>query len=232
MDKRLGRPRVYSLNEGYFDVIDLESKAYWCGFLSADGCIYDNRVKLKLSLKDESHLTKFVNDLSSNQPIATGVDNLGYKWASVTINSKKMVNSLKRLGITERKSLSIYPARVDQDVKRHFWRGVVDGDGCIQIKKDSACVLNLVGSEAMCNGFSDWVESVSSSRPRVAKSRSIYSVDVCGDGRVHDVLAFLYGGSTVYLSRKKDRAADILSGKDVNGRATVMKRSKRDLVYI
>ena len=59
--------RRFNVNHSYFNVIDSEDKAYWLGFLFADGCVRKTKtgsqVVLKLSVKDENHLIKFKNDL-------------------------------------------------------------------------------------------------------------------------------------------------------------------------
>ncbi len=47
-------------NIDIFNEIDTEEKAYWLGFLYADGCVMDNHIfKLTLSDQDEDHLIKF-----------------------------------------------------------------------------------------------------------------------------------------------------------------------------
>jgi hypothetical protein len=38
------------VDEHMFDVIDTEEKAYWLGFMYADGCIYSKEYRLELSL--------------------------------------------------------------------------------------------------------------------------------------------------------------------------------------
>lgn len=38
------------VDECVFDVIDTEEKAYWLGFMYADGCIYSKEYRLELSL--------------------------------------------------------------------------------------------------------------------------------------------------------------------------------------
>ena len=54
--------RKYRCNETYFDHIDSESKAYWLGFIYADGCISNNgyRFEVRLSKNDEDHLIKLM----------------------------------------------------------------------------------------------------------------------------------------------------------------------------
>jgi len=54
-----------SLYEEAFDNIDTEEKAYWLGFLYADGWVSSkgNTVGLTLALKDIEHLKKYNNFL-------------------------------------------------------------------------------------------------------------------------------------------------------------------------
>ena len=48
--------RRFDVNHSYFSTIDSEEKAYWLGFLFADGCVRKthtgSQVVLKLSIKD------------------------------------------------------------------------------------------------------------------------------------------------------------------------------------
>ena len=39
------RPRVYPLNENFFENIDTEEKAYFLGLIAADGCICMSQAK-------------------------------------------------------------------------------------------------------------------------------------------------------------------------------------------
>ena len=57
--------KVYSYDESYFKNIDTEEKAYWLGFLYADGYVRkrqrNSEMRLKLGIKDLDHLEKFKN---------------------------------------------------------------------------------------------------------------------------------------------------------------------------
>ncbi|MBC8427393.1 MAG: hypothetical protein H8D97_00730 [Proteobacteria bacterium] len=53
-------------NEEYFNNIDTKEKAYWLGFIYADGSVSqenskDKRLEIGLSSKDEKHLQKFAD---------------------------------------------------------------------------------------------------------------------------------------------------------------------------
>ena len=64
--------RKHFFNENYFENIDTEEKAYWLGFISADGSIcksskYNSyRLVLNLNRLDEHHILKFKNAICAN----------------------------------------------------------------------------------------------------------------------------------------------------------------------
>ena len=51
--------RIYTLNENYFEQIDTQEKAYFLGFLWADGCNCNGVIHLVLQEKDKYILEKF-----------------------------------------------------------------------------------------------------------------------------------------------------------------------------
>ena len=57
--------RKYALNEAFFEIIDSEEKAYWLGFIAADGCVYRRTLSINLNIKDKAHLEKLIAILNS-----------------------------------------------------------------------------------------------------------------------------------------------------------------------
>ena len=57
--------RKYALNETFFEVINSEEKAYWLGFIAADGCVYRRTLSINLNIKDKEHLEKLITVLNS-----------------------------------------------------------------------------------------------------------------------------------------------------------------------
>lgn len=136
----------YNYNEKFFEKIDDEHKAYWLGFLYADGYIepiYRKdkikafRIEIGLSIKDKNHLEKFLIDIDSNAPISYRKQMLGekeYLSCRVRINNTKICKDLMRLGCTTRKSLTLeFPSEniLPSKYLKDFIRGYFDGDGCI-----------------------------------------------------------------------------------------------------
>ena len=63
--------RKYTLNQHYFDKIDSEEKAYFLGFLYADGCNCQHVGLTSMSLQecDKLILERFAKAIGSNRPI-------------------------------------------------------------------------------------------------------------------------------------------------------------------
>lgn len=129
----------YEVNENYFDVIDNEEKAYWFGFLLADGHVTNNgKIMLTLQEEDYEHLEKFKDALDSNHPIHK---HKTYGSYNITIGSKKLNQSLWDKGFNNNKSWDYDVIKiisyVPKELINHFIRGYFDGDGCVGIYKQS-----------------------------------------------------------------------------------------------
>ena len=126
--------------ENIFEVIDTEEKAYWLGFLAADGCVHGNYIIISLQGKDKEHLEKFKKFLKADSITireTTRVDTKGKlrPYCHFSIGCKKMVEDLKKLGIVERKSLILKPPVIDEKFYYDWIRGFFDGDGGLSYSK-------------------------------------------------------------------------------------------------
>ena len=119
---------TYPFLVNFFSIIDTEEKAYWLGFLAADGNVGSNNpvVSIHLSLTDVDHLSKIRQSLQSTHPIK-----IYNKSCYFTIRSKILTDDLKQYGIVPRKDRIVRAPQIDTFFVRHFWRGVIDGDGCL-----------------------------------------------------------------------------------------------------
>ena len=123
------QPKIERFNHSFFEYINNESKAYWLGFLMADGCVsvsQNPKVAIGLQSKDAQHLAEWHYAIQSH-------NRLCYKSnASVlsTHYSQKMCDDLIKLGCTPRKSLTLQFPSVLKHLEHHFVRGYFDGDGC------------------------------------------------------------------------------------------------------
>ena len=135
------KKKRYSINKNYFSNIDTEEKAYWLGFLYADGCVRELKGKANVTIglnpKDKEHLEKFKKCLDSDSPIRQYDHPKGlYSTSVITINCTKMAYDLIKLGCVPNKTYEkIKMPDINDELKIHFIRGFLDGDGWISLKK-------------------------------------------------------------------------------------------------
>ena len=119
-----------------FDNIDTEEKAYWLGFLYADGCVgsRDNSLELSLQLLDAKHLYKFKSFLNAENKIALDFKIGTFGRCRFSISNKHFKETLISLGCFPQKSLRLeFPKenQVPTEFLIPFIRGYFDGDGCL-----------------------------------------------------------------------------------------------------
>lgn len=208
---RNSKTRKYNINDCYFDKIDSEDKAYWVGFILADGNVYKNVLTIALKISDRIHLDKFNKCINSNYPIKD--NNLKKNPESrLSINSVYMISSLKKLGIVEKKSEIAKPIKsIPNKFEKDFWRGMVDGDGSIITSKDkSKYSISLVGTKDICNGFKEFCLNFSDTIANVIHvKKNLYKFSVSGKKSI-EIIKTIYMDSTINLDRKYNDAIDIL----------------------
>lgn len=231
----------YYYNKDYFSIINTSDKAYWLGFLYADGCInryYKNdklkAMSLELSLcqDDSNHLVKFRDCLESNVPIChkvTHYKNKNYNVSRINICCTKLCYDLINLGCTPQKTYDIkFPSEniVPYKYMRDFLRGYFDGDGCISITKQNNkphIQLTITGMSDMLKSISDFLitENVLRVKSKIYHdSRSnASSVYFYGNDSVKEILDYLYKDSNIYLDRKYQKYIDYYKDyKDIDKR--------------
>ena len=162
--------RRYTLNEAYFDEITTPQQAYWLGFLTADGSItrnaHESTLGLELAKYDAGHLLKFARDIGTDAPVReTRRD-----CVRIRVGSRRIMESLAALGVTERKSLVVEPPLEKlREVERYYWRGLWDGDGHISKSKTRhpKWTIGIVGSLACVDGFASWARQICGSPARI-----------------------------------------------------------------
>ena len=186
-------------DDAYFHSIDTEEKAYWLGFLTADGYIStDSRIGISLGIRDIEHLYKFKSALNGFQTVSQNG-----RVCKFVICSPEMVADLASHGILPRKTFSTKPAQVAPELARHYWRGIIDGDG--YISKDGK-KLTLVGDYEVILGFQAFVLAhCSIMKANIGRKENIYSLQL-REKVTRRILDVLYRDATVFLERKYERA--------------------------
>jgi hypothetical protein len=129
----LSRPRnLIQVKRDYFHLINEQEKAYWLGFLAADGSVIckDGRYIIFFALqeKDRHWLERYRDTVAPGAAIAKYRDGL----YMVTISSKEMVEDLMRYGLLPNKTHSLaFPTTISDEYVASFILGYFDGDGSL-----------------------------------------------------------------------------------------------------
>ncbi len=202
-------PRNYALNHRFFATIDTEEKAYWLGFLSADGCISDsNTLIVGLSPKDEDHLVRLRTALGANHPLYRKPDGTA---AVLAITSVVMARDLAQFGVVPRKTFTIrWPTNLPDNMLRHYARGYVDGDGGFTIW-NSKTMFRVTSSREYLLGMQRFlVDTCQLRATRILESSGkgnplVGDLVYSGWHQVSRLFHFLYDDATIFLPRKKER---------------------------
>jgi predicted XRE-type DNA-binding protein len=212
----IGGPR--KVNRHYFDVIDTEEKAYWLGFIAADGWVTAKQVKLALAAVDADHVRAFRDVLDSDATISrreksANSGHWGGARVEVAISSIDLVQALAVAGIHARKSLTAEPWAGPLELMRHYWRGAFDGDGGFHKEpKERGWSLSFVGSQAMVAGFSAFARQATGSSAKMRpKKGGIWGFEVHGRLGPRRLSAALYEDVAVALPRKLAFASELLA---------------------
>lgn len=205
----------YPLKEDVFDEITEES-AYWIGFLMADGCIKKvnsyKYITLSLGIGDENHVEKFKFFMGATNHKVMEVKKRNSLQKMVSFGSQKIFDKLIEYGVTPRK---IKTAKVVDILKfnRHFWRGVIDGDGRLVLSQGKYPELILVGSHILCEQFSDYAKTlVPESFSNIYSTKSIYGWSASASHAVI-IIKELYNDCKIALDRKLEKATQFIGWK-------------------
>lgn len=219
--ERMGMKKYpYICDYHYFDNIDTEEKAYWLGFLMADGWISRSDktnscvVGLELQYGDIGHLRKFNKSINGNYnivdtwkkcPISTNPNKFNH-LCSLRIFSVHMFESLKSLGFSKDKTYSCSIPSIDNELLRHFIRGYYDGDGILCFTNKSFHVDFITASNSLFNDikqilFNNNFKFSFSSYDSNYGTRT-YRIYINKNADKVKFLDWIYECSNIYLDRK------------------------------
>lgn len=208
--------RKNNYNQDFFEKIDTEEKAYWLGFIYADGCVYQStdkksyRLQINLKLEDIDLLIKFQESIGSNYKIQE--KKIGNAFACLLkVNSTKMCNDLMNKGANPRKSLNLtFPSEkiVPKSLQHHFIRGYFDGDGSIyKVKGKEHFIVDICSNESFLFEMEKILLSKGLENFTYGKHRNSVAISLktAKDINVIKLYKYMYDNATIYLERKKER---------------------------
>lgn len=219
--RKLGLKKYpYMCDYHYFDEINTEEKAYWLGFLSADGWINKNDKSnagvtgIELQYGDINHLKKFNKSIKGNYQITD-------RWrvcelskntekknhmCCIRIFSLTMYNSLVEKGFTKNKSFDCHIPPLKQDLIKHYIRGYFDGNGCFTFTDISFCINFLTASKILNDDIVRILETVNfhytENTYTTEFGTTMYVININRQNDKLNFLDWIYKDSTIYLDRK------------------------------
>lgn len=218
---RMGMKKYpYHCNYHYFDTIDNEEKAYWLGFLTADGWISKNQknnagvIGCELKYSDMEHLKKFNKSLDGNyritdrwRPCGIARDkNKMHHSCVIRIFSLTMYEALSKLGFSRDKSYDAHIPQMPAELMRHFIRGYFDGDGCFCFTNQSFGIKMLTASEILKEDIKkqfQMKEYPFSEYQYVSEfDTEMHVLEINQQETKLDFLEWIYKDASIYLDRK------------------------------
>lgn len=214
--KTEGNKHNFPRDEFYFSNIDSKEKAYWLGFLYADGCVHSNSNEISITLKDRDHLEKFRKAIKSNNKIGESIDKRFSSMPKIyhfSIKDKQLKSDLIKWGCVPNKSLTLTKIpNIPRDFVSHFIRGYFDGDGSLHwLNGTKNFRISFVGTAPFLKDIQKEL-GLSLSLGQQEGNKSKY-FQVAGRKQVPMILDYIYKDSdeNIRLTRKYKNYLDCLT---------------------
>lgn len=214
--KTEGNKHNFPRDEFYFSNIDSKEKAYWLGFLYADGCVHSNSNEISITLKDRDHLEKFRKAIKSNNKIGESIDRRFSSLPKIyhfSIRDKQLKSDLIKWGCVPNKSLTLTKIpNIPRDFVSHFIRGYFDGDGSLHwLNGTKNFRISFVGTAPFLKDIQKEL-GLSLSLGQHKGNQSKY-FQVAGRKQVPMILDYIYKDSdeNIRLTRKYKNYLDCLT---------------------
>lgn len=228
--KRTNFDREYDFNQNYFEIIDSIDKAYFLGFIAADGCLFDNKIetqqnilRIGINKKDIYILENFKKYINSDKTISITREN---EFATLSFTSNKLFDDINKLGLHPNKTYGSSVVNLDDKYMRHFIRGYFEGDGTISMRRTEPLNIDVAiyGFEKNMKQIIEYLERYNIYTKFTPDKRK-----VCNEifGRIlfttknnrYAFLRFIYDGcEDLYLKRKYELSKAFINLIETNNK--------------
>jgi phage antirepressor YoqD-like protein len=215
----------HTLNESFFKAIDTEEKAYWLGFITADGSVFmhgDSSVlAIALAIRDYDQLHRLKKALSATHPIYERKQHLStldkrYEICGLHMVLHGMEHDLMSHNVFPNKQTNEKPSsNIPDEYVKAYIRGFFDGDGWV-----SRYTRNTEGYRRRWEiGIGSSLEMVKYIREKVLQevgmtfdapysNGAIFNITTVDKTKIYKILKWLYGDTEYYLPRKYEKALE------------------------
>lgn len=192
-------------------LIDNNITAYIAGIYAADGSNEKSGISIGLQSTDKEVLEKISNYFNYTGPLY-----IMKKSIRLTISDLAFRKFFEARGIIKNKTLD-YQVPSFYLHNPHFWRGMLDGDGCIfkYERKYTIYGISLVGTKHTIDSFKKYCEfvlgkSVKVKPYKIKSSTELYSINFVGKMYL-PLLNAIYNNpiANMYITRKYNKYLEI-----------------------
>ncbi|MBD2305400.1 endonuclease [Chroococcidiopsis sp. FACHB-1243] len=201
------RRNRYTLNEGYFDVIDTQAKAYLLGLIVADGCVTKTNYIAFESIDRE------LTELLSRELLCSGniriIKPQGYApHYQINFSSRKIATALCNYSVVTGRMFSGAYYFPESEYLASYVLGYFDGDGCAYVNEGrSGGLVCIVGSFEFT---SELARVLDMGVVEEHVSGKAYYWRIYSRQNIQAFYNFVYQNPLLGLSRKKQKIEQIL----------------------
>lgn len=222
----MGYTKIREFDKSYFHDIDSELKAYFLGFIFADGWVVHNiqRANYEFGMElqsNDKYILKSLNDelggvhtISHSYPTTRVIDgvlaNIGHH-DTLRVYSKELVEDLINCGIVPNKTYNYEIPKFPMEYFFDFLRGYIDGDGCYSCSKGHIYMSLTCASEEVLR----WIQSILSIysiSTNIYKEKEFkYKLSCTDSNSMIDLVNLMYHNNhTLCLTRKYNKIKPLL----------------------
>ena len=206
---------MYHYNKEYFKQINTPDKAYWLGFIAADGNVRKDLLKLRieLNIQDYHHLEKFRDCIQGDMPIHENKRPNNHS-CYIDVNCQALNQDLLQYGITPNKSLTLQInwKLIPLHLQQYFIRGYFDGDGSLNVytaRGYEEWELSFIGTQSLLQDFQHFFEI----EHKLFSCGKNYRFCYKSKQDILHALWSFYDDDLIYLDRKRKKVLEFLSSQ-------------------
>ena len=219
------KTRAKNKKEDFFS-IESPNMAWLMGFIASDGTIRknSNEIKITLALKDKEILEKIKEVLELETEVKEFQTSNGYDACTLVWTCEQHKKDLAKYNITPAKTFILTPPiELDKKYYIDYIRGYFDGDGSINLIKNSNGRGNGNIRWQVCSATKEIIEFIVNV---LYEQYNIPKVTILSDNKnrqntlyycqyssaaSREIYKILYTEDSLYLKRKKDKFEEVLS---------------------